>query len=228
MQPLLTTVIEWRRFLFRFCAIYFFIYIFPFPLDLIPHSDIVLNGYQKFWEIIVRFSAKTIFNVTYPFENTSDSTYAFVQVFIFFIIALLGAIVWTVTNLKKKNEETLRYWIMVYVRYFVSFTLLIYATGKFFKYQFPSLNPFFLTMSYGQSSPMTLMWNFMGYSYSYNLFTGLAEAAGAFFLLFKRTTLVGGLILFAVLSNVVMMNFSFDIYVKLESTNLLLMTIFII
>jgi hypothetical protein len=51
---------------------------------------------------------------------------------------------------------------------------------------------------------------------------------GGALLFFRRTTMLGAAILIAVLSNVVMLNYAFDVPVKLYSTNLLLMAVFLL
>jgi len=61
----------------------------------------------------------------------------------------------------------------------------------------------------------------MGYSSVYASFTGFGEAAGAFLLFFRRTTTAGALILIAVLSNVALLNYVFDVPVKHLSSVLL-------
>jgi len=74
---------------------------------------------------------------------------------------------------------------------------------------------------------MGLLWTFMGYSGSYSAFTGAMEMAGGFLLFFRRTTTLGALIGIGVLSNIVMMNFCYDVPVKLFSSHLLLMAFFL-
>jgi hypothetical protein len=74
---------------------------------------------------------------------------------------------------------------------------------------------------------MGLLWNFMGYSAAYTIFAGLGEVIGGAALLFKRTRLIGSLIVIAIMSNVVMLNYAYDVPVKLFSTHLLLMAIFL-
>jgi hypothetical protein len=68
----------------------------------------------------------------------------------------------------------------------------------------------------------------MGASPPYEVFTGIVECVGALLLLAPRTTLLGALIQAGVLVNVVMLNFCYDVCVKLFSSTLLLMTLFLI
>jgi hypothetical protein len=67
----------------------------------------------------------------------------------------------------------------------------------------------------------------MGVSMSYIIFTGAAEMFGGLLLAFRRTALLGALVSIGVMSNVVMLNFSYDVPVKLYSTHLLLMAVFL-
>ncbi|MEO6356078.1 MAG: hypothetical protein ABIU77_03550 [Ferruginibacter sp.] len=148
------------------------------------------------------------------------------QLFLTVMLALTAAIVWSVADRKRKNYDLLLYWVMVFIRYYLAFTLMSYGVYKVIKTQFPF--PYYhLTETYAESSPMGLLWNFMGYSTAYNMFTGLAEVTSGIFILFRKTATFGALVSITVLMNVVALNFCFDVPVKIYSSNLLLMAIFI-
>ncbi|MEZ4453544.1 MAG: hypothetical protein R3B09_29070 [Nannocystaceae bacterium] len=68
---------------------------------------------------------------------------------------------------------------------------------------------------------MELAWGFMGHSWVYSGFTGLAEVVGAVLLLWRRTTALGALLLVGVLANVALLNFCYDVQVKLYSCHYL-------
>src|SRR5690606_15743476 len=80
----------------------------------------------------------------------------------------------------------------------------------------------------GDKSPMGLAWTYVGFSPAFSMFAGLAEAAGGMLLFFRRTTLLGALLVAVVMVNVMVMNFTFDIPVKLYSTLLVLMADFLV
>ena len=233
MQTGLPAVNNWtitQKLLFRFFAAYFFVYIFPFPVGFIPFTDTLNTWYTSIWDALVPWAGKYILHVSYPItvkpNGSGDTTYNYVQLFLFAIIAIIAAVIWSVADRKRKSYDLLLYWLLVYVRYYLAFTMISYGFYKIIKTQFPF--PFYnLTQTYGQSSPMGLLWNFMGYSTAFNMFTGLAEAIGGFLLLFRKTTTLGALVSITVLSNIVAMNFCYDVPVKLFSGNLLLMAIFI-
>jgi hypothetical protein len=79
----------------------------------------------------------------------------------------------------------------------------------------------------GDFSPMGVLWTFMGVSPAYEIFCGLAETTGGALLLFPRTAILGAIVSAAALANVVMLNFSYDVPVKIYSTHLLMMAAFL-
>jgi hypothetical protein len=79
-----------------------------------------------------------------------------------------------------------------------------------------------LAETYGASSPMGLLWTFMGSSRAYTAFSGYMETLGALLLLWRRTALLGALTSICVLFNVMVLNFCYDVPVKLFSFHLVL------
>ena len=73
---------------------------------------------------------------------------------------------------------------------------------------------------------MGLLWTFMGASESYTIFSGISEMAGGLLVTARRTTLLGALVCIGVLGNIVMLNFSYDVPVKLLSCHLFAMAMF--
>jgi hypothetical protein len=85
-----------------------------------------------------------------------------------------------------------------------------------------------MDQTFGEASPMGLLWTFMGHSRAYTMFAGIAEVAGALLLLWRRTSVIGALIVAAVMTNVVMLNMSYDVPVKLFAMQLLLCALLIV
>jgi hypothetical protein len=69
---------------------------------------------------------------------------------------------------------------------------------------------------------------FMSHSYGYSAFVGTAELVAGVLLCFRRTATLGALIGAATLLNVVFLNVFFNVGVKLWSSNLLLMSGFLV
>jgi hypothetical protein len=92
----------------------------------------------------------------------------------------------------------------------------MYGVVKLFQGQFsaPSLEA--LTTPLGELPPMRLLWLFMGYSKPYIFFGGFLETAGGLLLFFRRTALLGALMVAAVMLNVVMLNLCLELIGQLE------------
>jgi hypothetical protein len=220
-----------KKFIYRFCASYFFIYIFPFPLAYIQLTKTLNNWYNRFWSYLISFFGKHIFHIPFSLVATNngsgDTTYNYMWLFLVVVLAIIAAILWSVIKRKQKRFDVILYWIMVYLRFYLAIMMMRYGLEKIIKTQFPF--PYYsLNETYGASSPMRLLWTFMGYSKAFNVFTGLIEIAAGALLLFKKTATFGLLICITVLANVVVINFCFDVPVKLFAVNLLLMAIFLL
>ena len=106
--------------------------------------------------------------------------------------------------------------------------MLSYGMAKVFPGQFgaPTLDR--LLEPYGQSSPMGLLWTFMGDSRPYAFFTGVVECLGGLLLFSQRTTTLGALVVAAAMGNVAMLNFSYDVPVKLYSSHLFALAVLLL
>jgi len=88
--------------------------------------------------------------------------------------------------------------------------------------------PYVLLGRLGELPPMRLLWLFIGSSPAYETFTGCAELLGGVLLLVPRTTLLGALVCVADMVNVVMLNFCYDVHVKLISIQFLAMAVILV
>jgi hypothetical protein len=215
-----------RLVLFRFAVLYFVIYSFPFPLNVIPGAEWPVGKIDAAMRIPVVWFADVFLGITITiFPNGSgDTTFNYVQVLLFAIVSVVGALVWTVVG-KHNHDPVLRDRFHIYLRYVLGYTMISYGLAKVLTTQFAPPGPDRLATTFGEFSPMGLLWSFMGYSTAYCVFTGAAEAIGGVLLFWRRTTTLGALIVIGVMVNVVMLNFCYDVPVKLYSSHLLVMAI---
>ena len=81
----------------------------------------------------------------------------------------------------------------------------------------------------GDASAFDLAWTFMGYSFAYILFIGLAEVVGAWLLLWERTKLLGVLILLPIMVNILVFDVIFlDKFGALASASIYTSLLFVI
>ncbi len=226
---------EWstgQKIRFRFISIFFFLFIFPFPLWFIPGlPSWMLEWYYTGYDALVRWTGAGIFGiegemVAYGY-GSGDNTYSWIQNFVVLMVALIGGTLWSVLDRKRPSYQTLWRWFHLLVTYFVAFYMFSYGLGKVFGDQFGYPKIERMLETYGESSPMRLMWTFMSASEAYERFSGWSEAIAGFLILFRRTRTLGGLAVAGVMLNVFMMNMTYDVPVKLLSSRLMLMGIYI-
>ncbi len=199
-----------------------------------PNPKPFLNGISfylsPFFERLAYWSAVEVFQIKTPLLTTfiSDSTILYIHVFNIFIIAFVLSIFSLLIKNKNKYKHQFKYITIVLIRYYVAAQMLLYGFSKVFKWQFYAPEPNILYTHLGQLSNDILYWSTMGGSRSYTIFGGVLELLIAVLLLFRKTQLLGALIGIGVLANVVAINFSYNISVKLYSTFLLFFCFYLV
>jgi hypothetical protein len=225
---------DYQKIAFRFVFIFFILFIVLLDWSVNPilsylYYDLHLSN---FLDIAISWTGKHLFHIPYtivsPYDGQhNDRTYIYLLYFTMAVVAVVGAIIWSALDRKRTNYQTLYYWLTAFVRYYLAFTLFIFALEKFFKMQFPDLGFYTLTEPLGNMSPMSLAWAFFGYSYGYNIFMGIAESA-ALLLLFRRTMTFGAILTLVTLGNVMAVNYNYDVHAKLYPTALFVMAFFLL
>ena len=220
-----------QKIIFRFSFIFFGLYIIPFPASYLPVIKSNLGWISDSWNWLVVGAGKYILHLSYDItvlpNGSGDTTWNWVQMFLILTGALLGTVIWSVLDRRRNNYQRLLYWFTVVVRYYLAFMLINYGSIKVFKAQFAAPNEYRLTETYGQSSPMGLAWTFLGFSNGFNYFMGFAEIIGGVLLLIRKTKTFGALFCMTVTANIVAINYCFDVPVKIFSSMLFLIGVFI-
>jgi hypothetical protein len=100
-----------------------------------------------------------------------------------------------------------------------------YAFIKVIPTQFGYLTPGELLRPLGQLSRFRLLWDFMAASPGYTIFAGVLELLGALLLFFRRTTVLGAMVLAGALVNVIAMDFAFRVGALTYALSLLVIDI---
>ena len=235
-----------QKYFFRFFCCFFILYLFPFPLDQVPFVNeitawkpkltawysAIFEAYSNMWHSIVVWFAAHILHLKNPvtiFTNGSgDTTFDYIMLLINFLLALLASITWSVFDRKRSSYREAYYWIRVLVRYFLGMNMITYGMYKVLHLQMPFPYLSQLVQPFGDKSPMGLAWSFVGYSKAFSAFTGWGEVVGGLLLFFRKTTTLGALLSAVVMGNIVAINFCYDVPVKLFSSALFLMCLFLL
>src|SRR5690606_10086923 len=197
-----------QRIWFRFAFCYFLLLLVPFPLGWIPYTEPAYELYAKLWHAIIPWVGDHVLGFDEPittFTNGSgDTTYDWVFLLVTVVLAAVAAPIWSFIDRRRLAYPRLHDRLRIYVRFALGIVLMSYGLAKVVKTQFPFPGPERLVQPYGESSPMGLLWTFMGYSTAYNVFTGGAEVLAGALMFFRRTTTLGALLSIAVMSNIVM------------------------
>ncbi len=226
-----------QRLALRFAAVYVVLYTFPFPLNYIPMVSGWFGWARDFEWWAVDMLAVHLFSIFEPLDRpwgSGDPTHSYVRLVLYVVLALLVALVWLGLEkilLSKRRatkshvEAKLAAWLHIGVRYCLAMTLLSYGFAKVFPNQFPLPMLSRLLAPFGDSSPMNVLWTFMGASVPYVIFAGAGEVLAGLLLLLRRTATLGALAAIGVMTNVVALNFMYDVPVKLYSSHLLLFAV---
>lgn len=207
----------WRRFLLNMGTLYLGLYFLVGGQSLVP----VLDG--------LRFGAADafhgqLFGSSLPprvLTGSGDTAFDWTSCLLVFLLALVGGILWTLLRRHGPSAVHLS-WLETGLRAALVLWLGAYSLAKFNFGQFGLLGPGQLTATYGDSSPMGLLWRFMAASPGYQYVAGVAEVLPALLLLHRRTVTVGALIACVTITNVFALNLFYDVPVKLFSFHLLL------
>lgn len=216
---------------FRFVFIFFALFIITTNNGAYPFWQLIFEYPSQLLQVLIPWVGKHILELPYDItvfvSGSGDTTYDWVILFCITMIAIGGTLIWTLLDRHRLNYEKLYYWLTVAIRFYVGLMLIHYGLIKVIRLQFAAPGLARLAQNYGDSSPMGLAWTFLGYSKGYNLFMGLAEVS-AVLLLFRRTMTFGAVITLMTTANVMAVNYFYDVPVKIVSTALVVMTLFLL
>lgn len=215
------------RFGFRFAFVFLVVTTLPIAFRFLPGFDEPLSKFATaVSDLYMPWLVTTLFGVTRPPRVVSaDIAYNYAGIATHALLALVAATVWSVVDRRRLAYPRMLEGLQVYVRFVLAEAMIVYGAAKVMVAQFgtPSLDK--LVQPLGDSSPMGLLWTFMGYSAGYQVFTGAAELLGGILLTIRRTALLGALMVAGVMINVVALNLCYDVPVKIYSMQLLLLAI---
>ncbi len=198
-------------------------------LDLVDQG---VTFYKEKWDKWVVDYNEKVFNGKYKIDKrplgSGDTQWNYIEVAWIASIALCFAVLasllsfFIATDLQHRCLTGL---VVFITRWYLVMHMLGYGFAKVIPTQFQSPRLADLVTTYGDMSPMGLIWRFMGFSTAYCIFCGAGEVLGGMLLAFRKTTTLGAIVVIAVMSNVVMINYCFDVPVKLFSSHLLLLAL---
>jgi len=218
--------VEFKSIFFRkialFLGAFFLQFILFFPLSFLNDFQLKITHFLfvDFTQVVSEymFNKKNI-----RLDYSSDSY----SMLVLIIILILSSAIFSLIIRQK--------WIKIFLIvteyvcvFYISFILIKYGFDKIFQAQFPEPEPNILFTRFGNLDKDILFWSTIGTSKIYNIITGSIELFSGILLLFRRSRFLGLLLTMICFSQILIINISFDISVKLFSLILLLMSLFLI
>jgi uncharacterized membrane protein YphA (DoxX/SURF4 family) len=237
-EPGITQTAHWSlatRVAFRFCFIYFGLYciltqistsLVPLTKVDIPDPSTILPTRQ-----LVTWTAVHLFGVTKPlvyFSGSGDKTFDWVLLFVMVVFTVPATAVWSMLDRRRENYVALHKWFRLVIRICLAGQMFGYGWAKAVPLQMPFPYLTKLLEPYGNFSPMGVLWASIGASPAYEIFAGCAEMLGGILLIIPRTTTLGALVCLADMTQVFMLNMTYDVPVKLLSFHLILLSLFLL
>ena len=224
------------RIAFRFSFVYlglFVLYFCPiwlqYLLFLKRFYPLALGGV---WPVrqVVFWAGAHIFHMAAPPDHGAgyDGSFFWVEAFCFLVISVLATVVWSFVDRRRANYVMLHKWFRLLVRFVLAALMFAYGVFKVIPAQMPYPNLFELARPFGHFLQMQVLWTYMGAAPAYEMFAGCAEVLGGILLLIPRTATLGALICLADLTNVFVIDMSYNVANKLEVFNFILLAVFLL
>lgn len=142
-------------------------------------------------------------------------------------LVLLGTVVfpfvWYYLEKRQKiNAEKVYGFLYSGIRYAIAFNIASFGWKKFYGLQF--IVPAEIAgLPMNQQTGEWLTWFYFGHSQAFGIIIAVIQIAGGYLLLFRRTVLIGSIILFALLSNLTLINIFYQMNAGALLQSLLLM-----
>lgn len=219
-----------QKLLFRLVFCYLTLYLPTLYLNVVPIPDVLTAPWNGFWTWVVPKVGKATLGVdaTWQLSGSGDTSFDWVQLGCFVVLALVATFVWTLLDRRRLDYRRLFAWLRAATRLGVAATMIYYGAIKLIPSQFPPPSLERLAQPFGDASPMGLLWSFMGSSAPYTSFTGGAELLSGLLLACRRTTLLGALMTMGVMAHVAALNLCYDVPVKLMSLHMVLLAAFVV
>ncbi|WP_051398230.1 hypothetical protein [Runella limosa] len=225
-----TPSFEWtnlQKIAFRIAFVYFFLLCIPTYSNFYKHlfglkfSKITYHDFQSvvaFWppQFILIESEEGVFGL-----------FNYINLFLVFVVAVVGGVLWTFVDKKSKNYSKLYYWVRVLARYRLAYGMVGWGLKKAFPMQmvYPTIG--MLNTPFVDMAEKKLYWSHVGVSSNYTVFLGFAEIIPGLLLLHRKTAVLGAALAAVVTFNICIANHAYDAGVAVPAAYFALIGTFI-
>ena len=222
-----------RRVAFRFGVVYLTLFSLATQISgsLLPNPWFTYRGLGRLSPMreVTRWVARTFVGVDVRLDDVSGGeTLSFwIQWFWVLAAAVAIAAVWTLLA-RRRGYATWLPWCRLAVRVSLAASLIEYGMTKVIPTQFPTPPLSALVTPVGDMTLSALLWTTIGSAPAYEIITGCVEVLAGVLILLPWTVTLGALLGLVSLLQVLLLNLTFDIGVKLVTTHLIALAVILI
>lgn len=212
---------EYEKIFFRFSAIWFVLWIIPFPW----HSSFYRAIVEANWPVPHFKELIDIVRAEPHFYFSEGSMWNWVVVA---GIAVVGTIIWSLLDKNKTQYNKGYYWFRVLLRYKLSIAIIFFGFYKVFQLQMPYPSISNLHTNYGDFFAWKIYYQTLGITPEYETMLGFAEIIAGLLLFYRPTVTFGAGIIAGFFANVVAVSWLYDTGDLSYSAVLLLISILLL
>ena len=199
--------------------------------SLIPNPWFAYRGLGRLWPMreVTHWVARTFFGVDVPLDDVSggETVFFWIQWSWLIVASVVITAVWSLLD-RRHSYASWRPWFRLAVRMILAASLLEYGLTKILLTQFPTPPLTTLVTPVGGMTLSELLWTTIGSSPAYQIVTGCVETLAGVYLILPQTAMLGALLGLVSLVQVLLLNLTFDIGVKLVTAHLLAMALIVL
>jgi len=222
-----------RRVAFRFGVVYLTLFSLATQISgsLLPNPWFTYRGLGRLSPMreVTHWVARTFVGVDVRLDDVSGGETLFFWIQWFWVLAAAAAItvVWTLLA-RRRGYATWLPWCRLAVRVSLAASLIEYGMTKVIPTQFPTPPLTALVTPVGDMTLSALLWTTIGSAPAYEIITGCVEVLAGVLILLPWTVTLGALLGLVSLLQVLLLNLTFDIGVKLVTTHLIALAVILI
>lgn len=157
----------------------------------------------------------------------SDSAFQWTALFLMAVLSVAATLVWSLLDRRREAYPRLWAWLCLYLRFGLAAAMFYFGMAKVIPTQMPFvLNR--LVEPFGNFSPQGVLWSQISISQPYQIALGAAEILAGVLLVLPRTVPAGALLCAIDMTQVFLLNMTYDIRLKTVSSMLLFMSLFLL
>jgi hypothetical protein len=223
-----------QRVAFRFGVVYLTLFCLATQISgsLIPNFWFTYRGLGRLWPMreITHWVAQTFFGVDVPLDDVSGGETLFFWIQWSWVLAasVVGTVVWSRLDRQRRSYALWVPWCRVAVRLALAASMIEYGMTKVIPTQFPAPPLTALVTPVGDMTLSALLWTTIGSAPAYQIATGCVEVLAGVLLLLPWTVPLGAVLALVSLLQVLLLNLTFDIGVKLVTMHLIALAVLLL